>query len=172
MMFPADDWSCLCIGMPQTHPDNLGMNLSTRETTTMKSPFSCTLSVLLASLSADAECRELRQPVPSHFDFQLMAAATSASPALPEAAWMDLSRLLSITVSQDQNDLVLTVQAQGFAALQRVAGRQARLDSADGLLRIPFGFDATGTGRLQLADQPEVRDALRHHRIVLTPLPA
>ena len=158
--------------MPQTHPDNLDMSHSTRESTTMKSPFSYTLSVLLASLTADAECRELKQPVPSHFDFQLMAAATSASPALPEAAWLDLSRLLSITVSHEQNDLVLTLQAQGFAALQRIAGRQARLDSADGLLQIPFGFDATGTGRLQLADQPEVRDALRHHRIVLTQLPA
>lgn len=148
------------------------MSLLSSEANIMKSPFIRTLSVVLASVTAEAECREQYQPHPSHFDFQLMAAAASECPALPDAPWLDLSRLLSITIASEQHELILTLQAQGFAALQRVAGRPARLDSADGLLQIPFGFDASGSGRIQLADRPEVRDALRHHRIVLTNPPA
>ena len=81
-------------------------------------------------------------------------------PELPERGWYDLRHLLKVTAASSNGELRLTVQAEGYAALVRVANRASRLHSRDGMIDLRLGFDGTGRALAVLEDTPEVRRAL------------
>jgi hypothetical protein len=125
-----------------------------------------TVSVLLNGALAREDLRWLQRLADRRYEFRLLAAADREVPELPERGWHDLRRLLKIAIAAGNGELRLTVQAEGYAALVRVANRASRLHSPDGVIDLRLGFDGAGRALAVLANTPEVRRALA--RISLT----
>ena len=126
--------------------------------------FRFTVEVLLAvAVAGETLDQERATPPPANVNlrFELLAAAETAEPTLPAEGWYDPQRLILARVSEEPGRLRLTLQAQGFAALERFAGRKAVVRDDAGRLDYPFGFDAGGQGVCFLADSAAVRAALR-----------
>jgi hypothetical protein len=126
-----------------------------------------TIAVVLASAAARADLMWLQHRVERRFEFRLLAAAGQETPELPARGWHDLRRLLKIQALTLGSELRLSIQAEGYAALRRVAGRNARLTSADGALDVRFRFDGAGNAFAALESTASVRNALAHLRLVL-----
>jgi len=126
-----------------------------------------TVDVLVASALARADLQSLRGQAERRFEFKLLAAAGHAVPGLPEAGWHDLRRLLKVEISPLNQELRLSMQAEGYAALQRVARQSARLYSADGRIDLRVSFDATGRALAVLTDTAAIRGALGHFYVML-----
>jgi len=98
----------------------------------------------------------------SKFEFRLLAASTGD---LPEVAGLDLvdtSHRMRLRARVADQRIVVSLQAEGYAALFAVRGRKAHLASQSGTIMIRLGFDTTGAARCDLRDDPEVRQALQH----------
>lgn len=119
-----------------------------------------TVSVLLNAALAREDLRWLQGLADRRYEFRLLAAADRQVPELPERGWHDLRHLLKVTVASSNGELRLTVQAEGYAALVRVANRASRLHSPDGMIDLRLGFDGAGRALAVLEDTPEVRRAL------------
>ncbi len=119
-----------------------------------------TVSVLLNGALAREDLRWLQRRADRRYEFRLLAAADREVPELPERGWYDLRHLLKVTVASSNAELRLTVQAEGYAALVRVANRASRLHSRDGTIDLRLGFDGAGRALAVLGDTPEVRRAL------------
>ena len=119
-----------------------------------------TVSVLLNAALAREDLRWLQRLADRRYEFRLLAAADREVPELPERGWYDLRHLLKATVTSSNGELRLTMQAEGYAALVRVANRASRLHSRDGMIDLRLGFDGTGRALAVLEDTPEVRRAL------------
>lgn len=102
--------------------------------------------------AADAVC----------FEFRLLAASARPDPVWPDDGWSDVRHLLAARVESARDALQLSLQAEGFAALQMVAGHAALLRSDDGTIDQQFRFDQRGRGLVVLRDAPDVRRALGH----------
>lgn len=120
--------------------------------------FRFTLSVVLSAALARAE-RDAT-PAGEVFSFRLLAAAGHAEAQFPEGGWRDSRHMFSIRVEPGDGRLRVIIQAEGYAALRAVAGRQARLLSGDARIDQRFGFDARGRGLVVLADSAALRTAL------------
>lgn len=123
---------------------------------------SYTLAVLRASLEAGEHVAWLHRYGARQHEFRLLAAAGQPIPELPVKGWHDLARSMKIQVVPVAGELRITLQAEGFAALERIADRAARLESPDGAIDVRFRFDSAGGGIAVLADTPAVRQALAH----------
>jgi hypothetical protein len=121
-----------------------------------------TVAVLLAAASAREDLEWVRRYADRRFEFRLLAAADRAHPQPPAGGWHDLRRLLKLDVAAAGGELRLSIQAEGYAALRRVAGRAARLQSPDGVIDLHCGFDAAGRALAVLADNDAVRNTLQH----------
>lgn len=125
----------------------------------------------LAVLEARAQAAPLQgTPVAAGaevFAFRLLAAASRQTAALPDHPLRDNRQQLTLTIRQGDGRLELSLQALGFAALRRIAGKQARLVSADQRIDRRFGFDRNGSGRVILQDSPEIRTALAALSVIL-----
>lgn len=119
-----------------------------------------TVSVLLNGALAREDLRWLQGLADRRYEFRLLAAADREVPEPPEGGWYDLRHLLKATVASSNGELRLTVQAEGYAALVRVANRASRLHSPDGMIDLRLGFDGAGRALAVLQDTPEVRRAL------------
>jgi hypothetical protein len=119
-----------------------------------------TVAVLMASASAREDIDWLRRFADRRYEFRLLAAADRPRPEPPAEGWYDLRQLLKMEVLVVAGELRLSVQAQGYAALQRVAGRAARLRSPDGAIDLRCGFDGAGRALAVLADSDAVRNTL------------
>lgn len=93
------------------------------------------------------------------FECNLLAAATSGF-TLPKAEVLAEGGGLGITIDDRDNEIRVTLQLKGFAALTGYAGREARLVSADGAIDYAFRFSEGGTGLCVLANAPAVHTAL------------
>ena len=127
-----------------------------------------TTAVLLAS-ALENEQRQIHgnRTVVMPLTFTLLAAANAPLMRFPEEGWRDANHLLAARVEAHDGELRLNLQAQGYAALNRVAGREARLTCPSGAIDQWFRFDARGYGLVVLRDQPEIQIALRHFQILL-----
>lgn len=114
----------------------------------------------MASAAAREDVEWLRRFADRRYEFRLLAAADQPRPEPPAEGWHDLRRLLKMEALVVAGELRLSVQAQGYAALQRVAGRTARLRSPDGAIDLRCGFDAAGRALVVLADSDAVRNTL------------
>ena len=121
-----------------------------------------TVAVLVAAASAREDMEWLRQHADRRYEFRLLAAAGRSAPEPPAGGWHDLRRLLKMEVVVAAGELRLSVQAEGYAALQRVATRAARLRSPDGLIDLRCGFDAAGRAVAVLENSEAIRKALEH----------
>jgi len=128
---------------------------------------SYTVSVVLAAAAAREDLQWLHQYEGRRFEFQLLAAADRPTPRPPAEGWHDLRRLLRIRVQTIDSELRVSLQAEGYAALQRVTGQGARLSSRDGMIDLRVRFDAAGHALAVLADSPAVRRALEHLQLLL-----
>lgn len=127
-----------------------------------------TTAVLLAGALANEQRRTHdRGTVAMTFTFTLLAAANAPLMRFPDEGWRDANHLLAARVDARDGELRLTLQAQGYAALNRVAGREARLTCPGGAIDQWFRFDACGYGLVVLRDQPEIHLALRHFQVLL-----
>ena len=96
-----------------------------------------TVEVLLAAARARAELN--RVPTAGYrFEFRLLAAAAQAMPSPPAEGWHDITRQLKVQITTVGDELQIALQAEGYAALQRVAGQAGRLLSPDGALDVRF----------------------------------
>lgn len=119
-----------------------------------------TVSVLVASALAEEDLNWARRYRERRYEFRLLAAADREVPELPREGWYDFRHLLRVNLASENGELRLVVQAEGFAALSRVANRGLRLRSSDGVIDLKVGFDSTGRALAVLADTPGVRRAL------------
>jgi hypothetical protein len=121
-----------------------------------------TVAVLVAAAAATDDVEWLRRYADRCFEFRLLAAADRLEPEPPAQGWHDLRRLLRMEAVVAAGEVRLSVQAEGYAALQRVAGRAARLRSPDGVIDLRCGFDGAGRAIAVLADSEAVRKTLQH----------
>jgi len=126
-----------------------------------------TVSVLVTSALAEEDVIWVRQYLERRYEFRLLAAASREVPELPREGWYDIRHLLKVTSASENGELRVEVQAEGFAALSRVANRVSHLRSKDGLVDLRIGFDSAGHALAVLADTPEVRRALVQFYLVL-----
>ena len=126
-----------------------------------------TTAVILASAQARDDLEWLHRRALSQFEFRLLAAASQSAPTPPAQGWYDLKRSLHINVTMLENELRLSLQAQGYAALQRVAGRGGQLVSPDRAIDVHLRFDAAGYALIVLANSLPVRHALEHFHLIL-----
>ena len=126
-----------------------------------------TTAVVLASAAAREDIEWLQRHRAGRFEFRLLAAAAQSTPLPPVEGWHDARRLLRINVAVVANELRVFVQAEGYAALQRVAGRGGRLVSANGVIDVQLTFDAAGHAVVVLADNAAVRNALESLSLTL-----
>jgi hypothetical protein len=132
--------------------------------------FKFTVDVVLAAALAREDLAEFRAADTASFGalhFKLLAASTSEQPRLPAEPWSDVSQMVSASLEESAGDLRMTFQAIGYAAMTYVAGKGARIVSADGEIEVAFRFDAGGRGIAVLADNAAVRRALADFSIVL-----
>jgi hypothetical protein len=128
---------------------------------------SYTIRVVLAAAEARRELRGLAWQRAAKFEFQLLAAATSELAQPPAEGWYDSQRQLKVTARIQGEELHLSVQAEGYEALRRVAGRSGRLRSADRILDVTFKFDQAGNAFAALKSAPDVHRALISFEIAL-----
>lgn len=102
------------------------------------------------------------------FEFRLLAAAARPDLVWPAEGWRDARHLLAARVESLRDELRLHLQAEGYAALQVVAGKAAHLSSPEGSIDQHFRFDHQGRGLVVLSDAPDVRRALGHFEIRLS----
>ena len=121
-----------------------------------------TVDVVIASALARGDFDASVRASARRFEFRLLAAASEPEPGLPLAGWHDLRRLLKLEIGVIHQELRLSLQAEGYAALQRVARRSARLYSPDGRIDLRLSFDSVGRALAVLADTAEIRAALTH----------
>ena len=126
-----------------------------------------TVSVLVASALAEEDVIWVRQYLERRYEFRLLAAADREVPELPREGWYDIRHLLKVASVSENGELRVDVQAEGFAALSRVANRASRLRSRDGVVDLRIGFDSAGHALAVLADTPEVRRALAQFYLLL-----
>jgi hypothetical protein len=126
-----------------------------------------TVSVLVAAALAAEDLNWVRRYRERRYEFRLLAAASQEVPELPRDGWYDIRHLLKVASVSENGELRLVMQAEGFAALSRVANRGSRLRSRDGVIDLKFGFDAAGRALAVLADTAEVRRALAQFDLVL-----
>ncbi len=126
-----------------------------------------TVSVLVAAALAEEDLSWVRRYRERRYEFRLLAAAAREVPELPRAGWYDIRHLLQVSCTTENAELRLVIQAEGFAALSRVANRGARLRSSDAVVDVKIGFDSTGRALAVLADTPEVQRALALFAVVL-----
>ncbi len=126
-----------------------------------------TVSVLVASALAEEDLSWVRRYRERRYEFRLLAAADQEVAQLPREGWYDIRHLLKVDSVSENGELRLVMQAEGFAALSRVANRGSRLRSKDGVVDLKFGFDSAGHALAVLADTPDVRRALAQFDLVL-----
>jgi hypothetical protein len=126
-----------------------------------------TLDVVVAAAHARRDLRSVARWAVRRFDFRLLAAAAEETPSLPADGWHDSERLLKIQARTVGEELRLSIQAEGYEALRRVAGRGGRLTSLDGVLDVRFRFDPSGGAFAALKSSPEVRRALARLQLLL-----
>jgi hypothetical protein len=131
------------------------------------SDFMFTLDVIVAAALAREDAANAATARSPSFTFKLLAAADTEVPAFPSGGLRDTQQLLSATLNETAGELRLGLQAIGYAAMTRVAGRSARVVSADGEIEVGFRFDAGAHGIAVLADTPAVRRALADFTVVL-----
>lgn len=131
------------------------------------SAMSRTVAVILASAAAKQDLQKLEQFAERRFEFRLLAAADSEHPVPPMQGWHDLQHLLKANATTVGDEIRLSLQAEGFAALLCVAGFGAHLTSPDGAIDIHFYFDRAGYALVVLAESPDVRQALQHFHVTL-----
>jgi hypothetical protein len=131
--------------------------------------FKFTVDVIIAAALAREDIAAVRSrdaQATSTLRFNLLAAAASEDAVLPQGEWQDTRQLVSTAVREQDGELRITFQAQGFAALTRVTGRAARMVSANGEIEVAFRFDSGGRAIAVLADNADVRRALTDFMIV------
>ena len=129
--------------------------------------FNFTIDVILATALARDDLAQAREGQASTFKFTLLAAADSEVPAFPASGWRDTRQFLSTALVEKAGELRMSFQAVGYAAMTRVAGKAARMVSADGEIEVAFRFDNQARGIAVLADTAAVRHALTDFLIVL-----
>jgi hypothetical protein len=126
-----------------------------------------TIRVVLAAAEARRELRHVARRRALTFQFRLLAAATAAWAQPPAEGWYDSQHQLKVTARIQGEELRLFLQAEGYEALRRVAGKSGRLRSADGILDVVFKFDQSGNAFAALMDTPEVQRALLGFEVIL-----
>lgn len=126
-----------------------------------------TVDVVIASALGRCDFDAAARDASRRFEFRLLAAASGPEPGLPEAGWHDLRRLLRLQIGAVHQELRLTLQAEGYEALRRVARRPARLYSPDGRIDLRLSFDAAGRALAVLADTAQIRAALGQVYVLL-----
>ena len=92
--------------------------------------------------------------------FTRLAAATPDAP-LGGEPWTDDAGLCRVEARVREDRLYLSLQADGFAALDRLAGRPWWLVSHDGAVRAWCGFDDRGAAEVVLRNGSAVVESLR-----------
>lgn len=126
-----------------------------------------TVSVLVAAALATEDLNWVRRYRERRYEFRLLAAADQEVAQLPREGWYDIRHLLKVASVSENGELRLVMQAEGFAALSRVANRGSRLRSRDGMVDLKIGFDSAGHALAVLADTPDVRRALTQFDLLL-----
>lgn len=126
-----------------------------------------TVTVLVAAALAEEDLNWVRGYRERRYEFRLLAAANREVPELPREGWYDIRHLLKVASVSENGELRVVLQAEGFAALSRVAHRGSRLRSRDGVIDLRIGFDSSGRALAVLADTLEVRRALAQFDLVL-----
>jgi hypothetical protein len=129
-----------------------------------------TLRVVLAAATAREDLRAQAVARRPDFQFRLLAAATRELPRPPAQGWYDAGRQLKVTVLERGEELRLSFQAEGFEALQRVAGRTGRLKNRDGTIDVGFQFDQAGKAFVVLQASSDIARALLEFELLLEPL--
>ena len=125
-----------------------------------------TIEVVVAAATVKEELR-LDGLVERQYEFRLLAAAAREVPELPESGWHDLQRQIKVHAVAVGEELQLSLQAHGYAALHQVAGRGARLTSSDGVLDVRFRFDPSGNAFTALQASEAVYRALAHFHLIM-----
>jgi hypothetical protein len=120
-----------------------------------------TLDVLTASAKADLEAEEASAPQwrPA-FAVELLAAAHAEGVRLPETEILCEGNELAVQIAPSDFELRVTLQLQGFAALDQYGGQEARVVSANGAIDYRVRFSASGTAVCMLANKPKIREGL------------
>lgn len=92
--------------------------------------------------------------------FTRLAAATPDA-AIEGEPWTDDAGLCRVKARVREDRLYLSLQADGFAALDRLAGRAWWLVSHDGAVRAWCGFDDRGAAEVVLRHGSAVTESLR-----------
>lgn len=111
----------------------------------------------LAELDAESEPMSEWRCI---FQVELLAAAGSDTVRLPETGVLSEGSDLGVTVTPEHRGLVVRLQLQGFATLDRFGGRDARLLSDNGAIDYRCVFSRGGAAVCILADEPHVRAGL------------
>jgi hypothetical protein len=126
-----------------------------------------TVEVLIASARARRDLRRLERRAAGRFHFRLLAAATEDMARPPLEGWHDVKRQLKIQAVTVGEELQISLQAEGYAALRLVALAAARLVSPDGALNVRFRFDRSGNAFAALHANESVLRALADFRVEL-----
>jgi hypothetical protein len=130
--------------------------------------FGFTVQVVLAAAQAQEGSMALLQGIGrERFAFRLLAAAVSERATLPIEGWFDATRRLRATCTVNGGEIRLQFQAEGFAALRRVAGRSARLAAKNGSFDVAIDFDGDGRALAVLADSDAVQQGLQFFQLLL-----
>lgn len=124
-----------------------------------------TLDVLTASAQADLEAAEASATAPPArwrrgFTVELLAAAAPEGVVLPETEVLGEGAELGVHIVPSDFELRVTLQLQGFAALDRYGGQEARVVSANGAIDYRVRFSRSGAAVCALANTPGVREGL------------
>jgi hypothetical protein len=125
-----------------------------------------TARVLLAAAAAQDDVQWMRRHGERCYEFCLMAAADQQVPALPGERY-DKHHLMKIDTMSASGELHLALQAEGYAALARMAHRQARLRSLDGAINQRLRFDGDGRALLVLDDTDVIHRALAQFHVIV-----
>jgi hypothetical protein len=123
-------------------------------------------------VEAAAAARERSSPGPCWrpaFAVELLAASRPEGVELPETEFLSESAELAVRIAISDFELRVTLQLQGFAALEEYAGREARLVSDNGAIDYRLRFSPLGAAVCALANKPAVREGLRSFKVLVSP---
>ena len=124
-----------------------------------------TIDVITAAALARHDRLSDKAPF-DRLEFRLLAAASAATPRLPDQ-WMDSRHLMSVNLRQAGQDLHLDLQAIGFAAMSQFAGKAARIADENGVIDVRLKFDTQARASTTLANDPQIRRALVTFEVIV-----
>jgi len=131
--------------------------------------FAHTLRVLTASTFARHEISRTHghlDRLVKRYEVELLAAASADQLSLPQSSVTAAGGSLSVSFEERGTELWVRLQLKGFTALSELAGREARLKSANGAVDVGFRFSGEGTAVCVLSNEPAVREGLARFEVL------